>query len=588
MKKQNLFKNILSFTQDCHKHMIFSVVFAVLSVTSGFIPYFGVYKILTLFFSNTANTPNVLLWSAVCIVGYVLKILCYGISTTLSHISAYKILENIRLALTTHLMKVPLGEVLSRTAGNIKSIIVDKVETIELPIAHMIPEGISNLLLPIVIFIYLIIIDWRMALCSLITVPLATLIYSIMMKNYNTQYADYMAANNHVNSIIVEYVEGIEVIKAFNQSSSSYSKFKVAVSDFKEYTLTWFRSTWKLMTLGGAILPSTLLGILPIGLLFYTKNSLTPAALTMCIILSLGIVAPLSWFTTFVNEYKAVEYAISEVNSILTIPEIDDANISPPINDYGITLTNISFSYNETSGDVLHDISLTIPPGKFTALCGPSGGGKSTIARLIARFWDVNTGNICIGGVNIKEIPLEELTQLISYVTQDNFLFNCSLLENIRLGCPTASDREVYEAAKAAQCHDFISQLEDGYNTEAGEAGSKLSGGECQRIAIARAILKNAPIVILDEASAFTDPENENKLQLSIASLTKGKTLLVIAHRLSTIKDANQIVLVKNGIIADSGCHEDLLSNCQLYDDMWQAHIGAKQWAAGQTKEVSQ
>lgn len=366
------------------------------------------------------------------------------------------------------------------------------------------------------------------------------------MRNYNSQYAAYMEANNHVNSIIIEYVEGIEVVKAFNQSTSSYEKFVNAVQSFKEFTLAWFKSTWKTMNLMMAIMPTTLLGVLPVGLLLVQNGSISPAELAMGIILSLSIVGPLMKATTFINEAKSMEYAVEAANELLNLPVLPDSGkiVSIPRND--IVLEHVTFSYDGSEqNEVLHDVNLELPEGSFTALVGPSGGGKSTIARLIARFWDVTGGNITIGGKNIKELSIRQLSELVSFVTQDNFLFNCSLKENIRLGNPNATDEEVYAAAKAACCDEFIVRLDKGYDTPAGDAGKRLSGGEKQRIAIARAILKNAPIVILDEATAFTDPQNEDKIQKSIMALSKGKTLLVIAHRLSTIQNADQIVVLK-------------------------------------------
>lgn len=386
-----------------------------------------------------------------------------------------------------------------------------------------------------------------------------------------------MEANNHVNNIIIEYVEGIEVVKAFNQSTSSYEKFVGAVKSFKDFTLNWFKSTWKTMNLMMAIMPTTLLGVLPVGLLLVRGGSITPAELAMGIILSLSIVGPLMKATTFINEAKSMEYAVEAANELLNLPNLPDSGEFVPINHTDIVLQDVSFSYDGTTqNEVLHGISLNMPQGSFTALVGPSGGGKSTVARLIARFWDVTGGSISIGGKNIKELSIHQLSELVSFVTQDNFLFNCSLKENIRLGNPNATDEEVYAAAKAACCDDFIARLEKGYDTPAGDAGKRLSGGEKQRIAIARAILKNAPIVILDEATAFTDPQNEDKIQKSIMALSKGKTLLVIAHRLSTIQNADQIVVLKKGQIVDCGKQGELLERCPLYADMWQAHIGAK------------
>lgn len=579
-RRKSTLGTIYYFAQECRGKMLLSILTAIISVAGGLVPYWGVYRLILLFFSESRTAGEIFFWTLICSGGYVIKLLFYGISTTLSHSSAYQILESIRLAISRKLMKAPLGEILSNTAGKLKSIVVDRVETIELPLAHMIPEGISNLLLPAAVFAYMLLIDWRIALSSLVCVFLGAIVFAVMMKNYNQQYAAYMEAGSHVNSVIVEYIEGIQVIKAFNRSSGSYEKFAGAVKSFKEFTLAWFRSTWKLMNLGNALLPSTLLGILPVGILLYIDGSLNPAQLTLCMILSLSIVAPVTWFTVAVNDWKSIEYAIKDVNQLLELPELPDAKADVSLDTFDIALKDVSFAYNKTDGDILHDINLVLPQGSFTALVGPSGGGKSTVARLLARFWDVGKGAVTIGKADIRSIPLSQLSQMVSYVAQDNFLFNCSILENIRLGKPAASDEEVYAAARAARCEEFVLRLDNGWKTPAGEAGGKLSGGERQRLAIARAILKNAPIVILDEATAFTDPENEDKLQRSIAALTKGKTLLVIAHRLSTVKNADQIVLLEKGKISAKGTHEELLETSLLYHHMWQAHIGSKVWSA--------
>ena len=581
MRQKSWISIIFAFASQCKGKIILSVLCAIISVAAGLIPYWSVYQIITLFIGNSPAMADVLKWCLIGLGAYTIRFLFYGISTSLSHISAYTILENIRLSLAERLMKAPLGTVLNESVGKLKSVLVDRVETIELPLAHMIPECISNLLLPIAVLGYLIAIDWRMALAMLVTIPFALIAFAMMMKNFNKLYADYMDSSNYVNSVIVEYVEGIEVIKAFNQSSSSYEKFSKAVESFKDYTLKWYQSTWKLMNFISAVLPSTFLGTLPIGMLLYKNGSLAPQDLVMCLILSLGIVGPLMNFTTYINETKTVEYAVHDVDKLLNVEELPDAAQAIKLTDYQIQLQNVSFSYDkDDSKQVLSHIDLTIPEGKFTALVGPSGGGKSTIARLIARFWDVGNGSITIGGIDIRKQPLAQLADVVSFVTQDNFLFNCSIKENIRLGKPGASDDEVYAAARAACCDDFIQELEHGYDTTAGDAGNRLSGGEKQRISIARMILKNAPIVILDEATAFTDQENEEKIQRSIASLTKGKTLLVIAHRLSTIKGADQIIVLKDGQVENIGKHQDLLDNDILYRDMWEAHIGAQNWSA--------
>lgn len=588
-KKQSWIKTLFSFAYGCKGKMILSVITSVVSVLGGLVPFFGVYKILKLFIEDTVNMHELLYWVGICVLGYTIKLVFFGISTILSHVSAYEILQEIRMRIANKLMKAPLGEVTSKTIGEIKNVIIDRVEAIEPPLAHFIPEATGNIVVPILIFIYLLIFDWRMALASLITIPISLFVFSIMMKGFGKKYDDFIKSNNHVNSVIVEYIEGIEVVKAFNQASTSYEKFSRAVCDFKDYTVNWYKSTWKLMYLAFSVLPSTLLGTLPIGLLLYSNGSITPAELCMCLILSLSMVAPLMRLEVFMNEIKVMQYGLVDTENYLKMMELPESKEKVEFDNYNIKLENVSFSYSGNKDDeVLHGLNLSVPEGSFNALVGPSGGGKSTVARLISRFWDVTDGYIKIGGIDIKDIPLKQLADTVGFVTQDNFLFNCSLLENIRLGNPKSTDDEVYEASKAACCHEFIQNLEKGYNTSAGQAGKQLSGGEKQRIAIARAILKKAPIVILDEATAFTDPENEDKIQQSIMALTKGKTLLVIAHRLSTIQNANQIVVLKDGNIEAVGTQDSLIKNCPLYSHMWDAHIGAKCWSISDKKGAVQ
>lgn len=587
-QKENWIRTLLSFAGPCKGKMILSVFCAILSVGGGFVPFWAVYEILILFIDQTVTLRDIQFWCLVGVAGYLVRVVCFGVSTILAHISAYTILEGLRLKIADRLMRAPLGEVMGRRIGYLKNIIMDKVDDIEPPLAHMIPELTSNLLLPLAIFAWMLVIDWRLGLSVLIAPILSMIPMAFLMKNYNSQYAAYMEANNHVNSVIIEYVEGIEVVKAFNQSTSSYEKFVGAVESFKGFTLDWFRSTWKTMNLMLAIMPTTLVGVLPVGLLLNRAGQITPAELAMGIILSLSIVGPLMKVTTFINEAKSMEYAVDAANELLNLSVLPDSGKMVPLRRTDIVLQDVSFSYGmngNEENDVLHRINLTMPEGSFTALVGPSGGGKSTIARLIARFWDVTGGSISIGGRNIKELSIRQLFELVGFVTQDNFLFNCSLKENIRLGNPNATDAEVFAAARAACCDEFIARLEKGYDTSAGDAGKRLSGGEKQRIAIARAILKNAPIVILDEATAFTDPQNEDKIQKSIMALSQGKTLLVIAHRLSTIQNADQIVVLQKGQIVDCGKQEELLARCPLYADLWQAHIGAKNWSVGEKKE---
>jgi len=575
-KKEHWIKSILQFTGSSKVPLALSVLLAIMSVIGGLVPYVAVYQILLLLIEGTQTMQRLLFWIAIAAAGYIALTVFHAISSYFSHRAAYHILEEIRLQLAERLIRAPLGHVLNQPVGTIKNVLIDRVETLELPLAHIIPEGISNLFLPIGVFVYMLTIDYRLALASLITVPVALIVYAFMMRNFNTQYQHYMEASNHVNSVIVEYVEGIEVIKTFNQTNASYEKFTNAITDFKNYTMQWFRGTWPWMTLGNAILPSTLVGTLPIGLWLYYQGAINPAQLIICLILSMGLIYPLMKFTVFVNDFKAIEYAIADTKAYLNLESLPITEEIIALEHYDIVLNDISFSYNDEQ-NVLHQLSLTIPEKSYTALVGPSGSGKSTIAKLLARFWDVTDGSIMIGHTNIQNIHPNELAKKISYVAQDNFLFKTSLFENIRMGNPHASDEEVYRAARLARCDTFIARLENGYDTDSGEAGNKLSGGEKQRIAIARAILKNAPIIILDEATAFTDPENEAEIQKAFNELAKDKTLIVIAHRLSTIKHADQIVVLKDGIIHKIGTHNELLATNGLYQTLWKAHIGSKE-----------
>lgn len=580
MKERTWLGILLSFAAPCRGKMAASVVLAILSVAGGFVPYLGVYQIIRLFLERQASWEGILFWCGVCLAGYAIKVAGYALSTMLAHVSAYTILEGLRLQAADRLMGAPLGEVDSRPIGAMKSTIVDRIEDIEPPLAHMIPELSSNILLPLVVAIAMFAIDWRMGLALLVTIPVALIPMAFGLRTYNKNYAAYMAANAHVNSVIVEYVEGIQVVKAFSQGERSYQKFANAVRSFRDFTMDWFRCTWASMNLCLSILPTTLLGTLPMGIYLYQTGVLDPAQVTLCLMMALGIVTPLMSATAFINSMKSMQFAVKDTRELLDLPQLSQAERDMPLDGCSIQLKDVSFSYGGSDGkEVLHHLDLTIPQGKFTALVGPSGGGKSTIARLAARFWDVTGGSITLGGRDIRELPLKQLSREISFVTQDNFLFDCSLKENIRLGRPGASDEEVFAAARAAQCEEFIGRLEHGWDTAAGDAGKQLSGGERQRIAIARAILKDAPIVILDEATAFTDPENEDKIQRSIMALSKGKTLLVIAHRLSTIQNANQIMVLEKGQIVDHGTQRELLSRCPLYQALWAAHIGAQTWA---------
>ena len=577
-EKKSFLHALFAYAAGEKKKLLLSVVLSVLSITLGLVPFYCMYRLICLFTADAVTAGGITLWCLSALAAYAAKILTFTLSTGISHSMAYTILERLRLRLADRFLHAPLGDVESHTIGEIKSMMVDKIENLEPPLAHMIPEGAGHIVLPIVSIIALAALDWRLALASLVTLPLSVVCMGLTFKISGKNFAKYDESANYMNSTIVEYIEGIEVIKAFGRAGVSYEKYAGAITDFCTFVVKWLTSTFATMKLSFALFPSTLIGTLPAALALANGGSITAPQAALAVMLSMSMVGSLAKLEVFSENMRQVQFTVGNLEEFLEMPALPEAAKRADIGNTDVELKNVHFSYTGNEKDeVLHGIHLKLPAGSFTALVGPSGGGKSTVAKLIARFWDVTAGEITIGGVNIKDIPLAQLS--------DNFLFRCSLLENIRLGKPDATDEEVRAAARAAQCETFIEKLPQGYDTPAGEAGKRLSGGEKQRIAIARMILKDTPIVILDEATAFTDPENEDKIQRSLAELTRGKTLLVIAHRLSTIQHADNIVVLKGGRIEAEGSQEALLAGCPLYRDMWQAHIGAKNWAVSAAKQ---
>ena len=577
----NWFKTLLSYAKGSGTKLVMSVILSVISLVSGIVPYFCVYKMLDAYMTNGLDKEKVIFWGGLALGMYFIKVLAFGLSTGISHHVAFNVLEGMRLKVADVFMKAPLGEVYAHSIGEIKGIIVDKIENIEPPLAHFVPEGSGHLVLPIVSFVALCMIDIRVALGALAALPIGILFMALTFSISGKNLTKYQEANAHMNSVIVEYIEGIEVIKAFGKTGVSYEKYAGAIMDYRNFVIEWMKDTWVTMKLAFAFMPATLLGVVPISVLLIDKGSMTVSEMALAVMLAMSMVISMTKIEVFSNSLREMEYTVKEIQKLFDMKTLSEPRVEKLPESYDVKLKNVHFTYDEKEGEVLHGIDLALSEGSFTALVGPSGGGKSTVAKLIARFWDTTSGSIEIGGVDIKDMKVTSLANLVSFVTQENFLFRCSLLENIRLGNPNATDEEVKAAARAACCEEFILKLPDGYNTSAGEAGKRLSGGERQRIAIARMMLKNAPIVILDEATAFTDPENEDKLQQSITALTKNKTLLVIAHRLSTIKEADNIVVLSDGRIEASGKQDELMEKCPLYNRMWQAHIGARKWSAG-------
>lgn len=575
-KLENPLSRLMGLAGKQKKKYALSIVLAILGVAAGIIPYFAVARMLIALIGGTKEISFFVAYCLMAAAGYLLKVLFSIWSTSVSHTATFEVLKEIRKKLLSKLSRLPMGVILDTPSGRLKDTIVDRVEGLETTLAHMIPEISANMLIPVILLIYVFVLDWRMALVTLITLPLGMCFVMIMFRTYPAKYEGSVQASQQMNNAVVEYVNGIEVIKAFSQSAKSYQKYTDAVNYDASYFYNWMKSCQWPMSAYTAICPATLLTVLPIGFLFYAGGSLAMTDFITVIIISLGIIGPILAASNYMDSIAAMGTVVGEVCGILDKEELVRPMEEVELKDLTIEMNQVTFSYHADKKEILHGITLKIRPGTVTALVGPSGSGKSTIAKLIAGFWDVGGGEITLGGCDLKKIPQNQLADHIAYVSQDNYLFDDTVRENIRMGRKGATDAEVEQAARDAGCDEFIQELEQEYDTRVGSAGGHLSGGERQRIAIARAMLKNAPIVILDEATAYLDPENEAVLQTAIGKLVSGKTLIVIAHRLSTITDSDQIVVVKEGRIEDIGMHDELLHRSPLYQEMWNAHIGAK------------
>ena len=577
-KKRSAASWILEWAGQKRSAYVWSVVLAAGSVIFKVIPYFMIADVVKMFLDGNREFKAYLVKAVWIALSFILAELLHSISTALSHKATFTVLANIRKTCCEKLARVPLGYVKDTSSGTFKNILVERIDSIETTLAHIVPEFTSNLLAPVIILIYFFLTDWRLALWSLVPVVVGFLSYFGMMLDYKPSFERTVQTTKDLNDAAVEYIDGIEVIKAFGKTESSYAKFTKAAMAYADSFISWMKRCSIFHALMMVVTPYTLLTVLPVGAHYVENGTLTIQNFVMCIILSLGIVGPLITVGSYTDDLGKIGVIVGEVVGILEQPELKRPAESTAVpKDNSVTLTDVKFGYHDK--EILHGVTMELKAGTVNAIVGPSGSGKSTIAKLIASLWDVNSGSIKIGGTDIKQLSLTDFNRKIAYVAQDNYLFNESVRENIRQGNPNATDEQVIEVTKKSGCYDFIMQLENGFDTIVGGAGGHLSGGERQRISIARAMLKDAPIVILDEATAYTDPENEAILQNSIAKLVAGKTLIVIAHRLSTVKDSDQIFVINEGNVAAHGTHEELLASCPLYKEMWNAHISVKDTA---------
>lgn len=560
-----------------HKGKVFaSALIAIIGVGLGVIPYFSVANIINNIVEGKVEIGAYIPYILAVLVGLLGSVLFHELSTIISHNLAYRVIEGKRKKLVDKLSKISMGEIEKRSSGQWSQFMVETLDKMEQPIAHVIPEVIANLLIPIVLVVIIFIMDWRIGVANLLTIPLGLLFFMMMMRGYEEKSKRYQEASKAMNTTMVEYVNGIKVIKAFNKSASSFGKFKETVNENKKAMLDWYLSVCFSMTGAMETIPATMIFVLPTSLYLFMQGSVEMSLLIMCILLSYASYKPLIKAMSHLETMANIKIVMKEINKVMEIPDLERGKQLKHIKSYDVEFQNVSFAYDE-SKNVLNNISFKANEKELTAIVGDSGGGKSTIAKLIAGFWNIDKGKILIGDVDLNDMPLKQNMELITYVSQENFLFNKTILENLRVAKEDASMDEIKEACVKASCHDFIMNLPNGYETVVGEGGSSLSGGERQRIVIARSFLKNSPIVLLDEATAYSDSDNEAIIQESIDALIKDKTVIMIAHRLSTIVKANKIIVVDNGNIVEEGSHEKLLELNGRYREMWDVYTEAKE-----------
>lgn len=560
-----------------HKGKVFtSALIAIIGVGLDVVPYFSVANIINNIVEGKVEIGAYIPYILAVLVGLLGSILFHELSTMISHNLAYRVIEGKRKKLVDKLSKISMGEIEKRSSGQWSQFMVETLDKMEQPIAHVIPEVIANLLIPIVLVVIIFIMDWRIGVANLLTIPLGLLFFMMMMRGYEEKSKRYQEASKAMNTTMVEYVNGIKVIKAFNKSASSFGKFKETVNENKKAMLDWYLSVCFSMTGAMETIPATMIFVLPTSLYLFMQGSVEMSLLIMCILLSYASYKPLIKAMSHLETMANIKIVMKEINKVMEIPDLERGKQLKHIKSYDVEFQNVSFAYDE-SKNVLNNISFKANEKELTAIVGDSGGGKSTIAKLIAGFWNIDKGKILIGDVDLNDMPLKQNMELITYVSQENFLFNKTILENLRVAKEDASMDEIKEACVKASCHDFIMNLPNGYETVVGEGGSSLSGGERQRIVIARSFLKNSPIVLLDEATAYSDPDNEAIIQESIDALIKDKTVIMIAHRLSTIVKANKIIVVDNGNIVEEGSHEKLLELNGRYREMWDVYTEAKE-----------
>lgn len=572
------------------KGLIFlSALLSSLAAIASFIPYIAVYfmirEILNVFPDLVQlDMGRIMNYGWLALAGIVANILLYFLAIFSSHIAAFGTLYDLKVLFADHITKIPLGYHLTIGSGRLRKIMDENIESVEGFIAHQFPDFVASITAPIVMVIILFVVDWRFGLASLAGIILAFIAEFIGFGSgaMKENMGKYQKASEEMNNASVEYVRGMSVVKAFNQTASSFKKLQEAISGYTEWVLKFSLGWQNCMPAFTTIINNIYLILVPVGILIgsNTSNFKEFSMKFIFYLLFVPAIAGVLNKIMYISEsFMQIDGNVARMDEILNIPEMPEtANPQKPQGE-DVVFDHVSFTYTGNNEEkALESVSFAAKQGQITAIVGPSGGGKSTIANLISRFWDVTDGKITIGGVDLRDMAQNDLMRQVSFVFQDIFLFKQSILDNIRMGNRNATEEQVIAAAKAAQCHEFISKLPEGYYTVVGTKGVHLSGGERQRIAIARAIIKDSPIIVLDEATAFSDPENEYLIQKAFEKLMQNKTVIIIAHRLSTIRNADKIIVMEKGQIVESGKHDDLVAAGGRYFQMWNHYTEAINW----------
>lgn len=587
MKKESSLSKLFAYAGKFRYLTIASWILSVISAWLALVPFYYIWRIMKEVLSVASDFGKAAHlkeygWAA---VGFaILSMLVYVCALMCSHLAAFRVQANIRTSLMRHILTLPMGFLDKDGIGKIRKIVNESSAATETYLAHQLPDQAGAIATPAGLLVLLMVFDFRLGLLSLIPVVAAFLIMGTMTgQRMKDKMEEYQNALDEMSSEAVEYVRGIPVVKTFGQSVFSFKRFQASIRKYEKWTIAYTKEMRIPMTVYTTAI-NAVFAVLIAATFFFTRNRADNTFLLN--LLFYIIITPIITVTMNKIMYSSenqliVADAISRIESILEKkPLPETAHAQEPENN-SITFENVSFRYEDAGRDALHQINLAIKEGEHVAFVGPSGGGKTTLASLVARFFDITEGRILIGNKDVKEIPSKQLMDMVSFVFQDSKLLKTSILENVRMGKKDATREEVMQALKEAQCEDIIAKLPDGIDTVIGSSGTYVSGGEAQRLSIARAMLKNAPILILDEATAFADPDNEAKVQEAFSRLSKGKTVIMIAHRLSSIVDADRICVLKDGSIAEEGTHETLLQKNGVYAHMWEEYNKSVQWKVG-------